>query len=82
MGAYENPPIIRDMSGQILAQGFEDFSKSMARTMDAYGERKRKEAKEQLAKEDTLQANEMKFTLKLKSEVMLFIKLHHLKIKL
>lgn len=63
MGAYENPPIIRDISGQILAKGFEDFSKSMASAIDVYGERKRKEAKEQLAKEDALLKNEMQFRL-------------------
>jgi len=63
MGAYENPPIIRDISGQILAKGFEDFSKSMASAIDVYGERKRKEAKERLAKEDALLKNEMQFRL-------------------
>ena len=75
MGAYENPPIIRDTSGQILAQGFENFSKSMAGIIDIYGERKRKEAKEQLAKEDALQANEMKFMLEAQKRGNAFYKI-------
>lgn len=64
MGAYENPPIIRDTSGQILAQGFEDFSKSMAGAIIAYGEKKEKESEKKEKFGDDL----LKAQIELRSE--------------
>ena len=37
MGAYENPAIITDKSGEIFAQGMAQFSQSIAQGIEAYG---------------------------------------------
>ena len=38
MGAYENPTIIRDRSGEIYGQAIASFSQSIAKGITAYGQ--------------------------------------------
>ena len=39
MGAYENPAMITDQSGQLLAQGISQFGQGVAKGIDAYGQK-------------------------------------------
>lgn len=47
MGAYENPSMIVDKSGQILAQGFQSAAQSIAKGIDTYSQRYNKALEEQ-----------------------------------
>ena len=49
MGAYENPAIIRDTSGQIYGQAIASFGQSIAKGISIYGQ-KAQEAKKRAPK--------------------------------
>jgi len=47
MGAYENPSMIVDKSGEILSQGFQSAAQSIAKGIDTYAQRYNKALEEQ-----------------------------------
>jgi len=63
MGAYENPSMIVDKSGQIISQGFVSAAQSIAKGIDVYAQRYNKQLEEERKRAEQLKVQKSRANL-------------------